>query len=72
MGESDYKKVKSAITGEIYDYNCWLMSAQDSAMYIYYGTYLSNEGSQLVGNISFGEATLGEIWNSVSETIDGI
>ena len=48
------------------------MSAQDSAMYIYYGTYLSNEGSQMVGNISFGEATLGEIWNSVSETIDGI
>ena len=72
MQGKDYTEVKNAITGEIYDYNCWALSAKDSAMYLYYGTYLKNESSQLVSNIMFGEATVSQIWNQVSPTIDGI
>ena len=72
MQGKDYTEVKNAITGEIYDYNRWVLSAKDSAMYLYYGTYLKNASSQLVSNIMFGEATVSQIWNQVSPTINGI
>lgn len=74
MSSSDYVKVKKAVTGEIYDYNCHVYQTSDSMMFFYSADYLKSMkvAESVFGSLSFGQASLSEIWNEVSPFIDGI
>lgn len=60
MVDTDYTQAKYAITGEIYEYNCYAISANKSKMYVYSAAYLSSMTTydSVFGMIPFGSANL--------------
>lgn len=74
MNNSDYTQAKYAITGEIYEYNCYALSMTDSKVYVYSAAYLSsmNVAESVFGTIPFGNASLSEIWAAVDPFIANV
>ena len=74
MGNTDYTQAKYAITGEIYEYNCYVLSMTDSKVYVYSAAYLSsmNVAESVFGTIPFGNASLSEIWSAVDPFIANV
>lgn len=72
MDNSNYKQAKYAMTGEIYEYNCFDAEASASKMYVFSAAYLSSmtPSSSVFGTIPFGHATLSQIWAEVSPFVD--
>lgn len=72
--DKDKTQVKYAITGEIYEYNCYPISAKNSKMYVYSAAKLSSmvASEAVFGTIPFGDASLSEIWGAVNPFITGV
>ena len=72
--DHDKTQVKYAITGEIYNYNCYAISAKDSKMYVYSASKLSSmvASDAVFGTIPFGNATLSQIWGAVNPFITDV
>lgn len=74
MSKKDFKQASYAITGEIYEYNNYDTSSPNSRMYVYSASKLKTMSvyQSVFGTIPFGEASLSEIWNSVSPFIEDV